>query len=205
MMTDPENQGSDIDALFAAIVADFTAPAPRGSGPWPASEDLADDELDDTTSDRLEHRPGGHHDPDPRWPDDVRQIVLPGERPKPPDTSKGTSTDGTSTKGAGGQDAPPRSSDPAPAGHDPSLIEDEEEGYVPPIPPPLPRGDLVSRLAWSAVIGGPLFLLLAALTWRTLPSSLLLIALLAFIAGFVTLVARMPPEPPDDPEDGAVV
>ena len=64
---------------------------------------------------------------------------------------------------------------------------------------------MVSRLAWSAVIGGPLFLLLAALAWRNLPSSLLLLALAAFVGGFITLVARMPQEPPDDPDDGAVV
>ena len=83
--------------------------------------------------------------------------------------------------------------------------EDSDEGYVPPEPPPFPRGDLVSRCAWAAVIGGPVFLLIAALVWRTLPSPLLLVALLAFVAGFVTLVARMPPDHPDDPDHGAVV
>ncbi|HEX2806209.1 MAG TPA: hypothetical protein VHN80_08570, partial [Kineosporiaceae bacterium] len=60
--------------------------------------------------------------------------------------------------------------------------QDEEEGYVPPEPPPFPRGDLVSRFAWGAVIGGPVFLLLAALIWRDLPSVLLLVALLSFVA-----------------------
>jgi hypothetical protein len=83
--------------------------------------------------------------------------------------------------------------------------DDAEEGYIPPEPPPFPRGDPVSRFAWSAVIGGPVFLLIAALIWRNLPTPLLLVALLAFVAGFVTLVARMPPDHPDDPDDGAVV
>jgi hypothetical protein len=83
--------------------------------------------------------------------------------------------------------------------------DDAEEGYVPPEPPPFPRGDLVSRLAWGAVIGGPVFLLIAALIWRSLPTVLLLVALLSFVAGFVTLVARMPPDHPDDSDDGAVV
>jgi hypothetical protein len=145
---------SDIDALFAAIIADFALPVPSGSGSWPPSEDLADDEprLPQTSNDdRVEHNP-------------------------------------------------------LPEASAPSAEEtQDEEGYVPPTPPPLPRGDLVSRIAWGAVAGGPLFLLLAALTWQTLPSSLLLLALLSFIGGFVTLVARMPPEPPDDPDDGAVV
>ena len=83
--------------------------------------------------------------------------------------------------------------------------EPDEGGYVPPEPPPFPRGDLVARLAWGAVIGGPVFLLIAALLWRSLPTAMLLVALLAFVAGFVTLVARMPPDHPDDPDDGAVV
>lgn len=81
---------------------------------------------------------------------------------------------------------------------------DDEERFVPPEPPPLPHGDALSRIAWAAVIGGPLFLLVSALAWRNLPTWLLLTALGAFIGGFVTLVARMPGERPDD-GDGAVV
>jgi hypothetical protein len=84
-------------------------------------------------------------------------------------------------------------------------VDDDEGGYVPPEPPPLPRGDLVSRLAWAGVLGGPLFLLVAAIVWQGLPKSLLLAALAAFVGGFVTLVARMPGDGPDDPDDGAVV
>jgi hypothetical protein len=49
------------------------------------------------------------------------------------------------------------------------------------------------------------FLLLAALLWRTLPAMLLVAALLAFVIGFVVLVARMPPDHPDHHDDGAVV
>ena len=81
----------------------------------------------------------------------------------------------------------------------------DDEGYVPPEPPPFPRGDVVSRLAWAGVLGGPLFLLLAAIVWQELPKTLLLLALAAFVGGFVTLVARMPSESPDEPDDGAVV
>ncbi len=81
----------------------------------------------------------------------------------------------------------------------------DEDSFVPPDPPPIPHGDTLSRIAWAAVIGGPLFLLVAALAWRNLPTWLLLTALGAFIGGFVTLVARMPGERPDDGDDGAVV
>jgi len=91
-------------------------------------------------------------------------------------------------------------------GSEDGLPEPAEDGerFVPPDPPPLPRGDMVARLAWAGVGGGPVFLLLAALFWRDLPQVLLLAAVAAFVGGFVTLVLRMPREHPDD-DDGAVV
>ena len=92
---------------------------------------------------------------------------------------------------------------------DPGYPAELDEHFVPPEPPPLPRGDTISRLAWAGVIGGPLVLLLAALLGGYLPfpvpTAVLLLALAAFIGGFVTLVARMPGESPDDPDHGAVV
>ena len=106
--------------------------------------------------------------------------------------------------------APPRPEPPAPPVQGPpaslaDVDEVDDDGFVPPEPPPLPSGDLVSRLAWAGVLGGPVFLLVAALVWRDLPAMLLLLALAAFVGGFVTLVARMPGSNPDDPDDGAVV
>jgi len=118
-------------------------------------------------------------------PHAVRRIVLPIE---PPPVRPGAHR------------AP---ADPAGLGDEEDELDDE--GFVPPEPPPFPKGDLLSRVAWAAVVGGPLFLLIAALTWQELPSVLLLLALVAFVGGFVTLVARMPADPPDDPDDGAVV
>lgn len=211
--TDPQPQGErddrpelDIDSAFAAIVANFSAPVPHGVGPWPASEDLDDDEPDDDgpvpDGDRGDDGldgggrrgahgapsvPGGTRAPDgpgadvppppDPWSPPARRISLPGEsRAEEIGGFRSTADDA-----------------------------DDEEGYQPPEPPPLPRGDLVSRLAWAGVVGGPLFLLVAALAWRSLPTLLLLLALAAFVGGFVVLVARMPPEHPDDPDDGAVV
>ncbi|MFN8078805.1 MAG: hypothetical protein U0Q19_04495 [Kineosporiaceae bacterium] len=80
-----------------------------------------------------------------------------------------------------------------------------DEHFEPPEPPPLPRGDLYSRLAWSGVIGGPTVLLIAAFVGGDLPSYAIVLALAAFVGGFVTLVARMPGDRPDDSDDGAVV
>ena len=83
--------------------------------------------------------------------------------------------------------------------------EDDEEGYVPPDPPPLPHLDFVGSLAWAGALGGPMFLLFAVIFWRTAPQILLMLAIVAFVGGFVTLVARMPQHRSDDGDDGAVV
>ncbi|MGN6600582.1 MAG: hypothetical protein ACTHK1_09870 [Actinomycetales bacterium] len=84
---------------------------------------------------------------------------------------------------------------------------DPTDHYVPPEPPPLPRLDLVTRLAWAATVGGPLLLLVVALLRDVLPTSVAALPVLAFVAGFVTLVARMRDRPSDldGPDDGAVV
>jgi len=79
-----------------------------------------------------------------------------------------------------------------------------DEHFVPADPPSLRPSDPVSALAWLGALGGPIFLLVAALAWRTAPSVLIGAAVLAFVAGFVTLVVRMPDEREDE-DDGAVV
>jgi hypothetical protein len=83
--------------------------------------------------------------------------------------------------------------------------DEESEGFVPPEPPPLPRGDVVSRLAWAGVLGGPVFLLTAVIGWRTAPPVLVLTAIAGFVGGFVVLVSRMPKHRDDDDDNGAVV
>ncbi len=96
----------------------------------------------------------------------------------------------------------------APAGWSPreELTSAEPEGYVPPEPPPLPRGDPIGWLAWCAVLGGPVFLLMASLWWTDIGRFWIMIAVLAFIAGFAAIVARLPNHrSDDDPDDGAVV
>ena len=77
---------------------------------------------------------------------------------------------------------------------------------MPPEPPPLPRGDAIGSLAWIAVLGGPVFLFFASLWWTTSVGYWILLAVLAFIAGFAAIVARLPNHRSEDgPDDGAVV
>ncbi|TCM50433.1 hypothetical protein [Kribbella sp. VKM Ac-2568] len=84
--------------------------------------------------------------------------------------------------------------------------EDPHDHYVPPEPPRGPKLDWISRAAWLGLLGGPVLLILAALldfgTGR-----ITTIAVVGFIAGFLTLVIRMKDRlPPDDtPDDGAIV
>jgi hypothetical protein len=82
--------------------------------------------------------------------------------------------------------------------------EDDEGHYVPPIPPPLPSGDAVTRGAWLALIGGPLYLLLTVILGWEVPGWAAFTAVAAFIGGFVALVLRMGDDPRDS-DDGAVV
>ncbi|MFI0487318.1 hypothetical protein [Actinomadura sp. 9N215] len=81
---------------------------------------------------------------------------------------------------------------------------DEEGHYVPPPPPPLPSADPLTKGAWIALIGGPLYLLITVILDWDVPGWAAFLAVAAFIGGFVTLVLRMGDEP-RDPDDGAVV
>ncbi len=81
--------------------------------------------------------------------------------------------------------------------------EEHEEHYVPPEPPPLPRGDLLSRLSWGGLFGGPVLLLGSMMLGITLPGWLAFCAVAGFIAGFVVLVVRMSDHRP--PGDGGAV
>jgi hypothetical protein len=82
--------------------------------------------------------------------------------------------------------------------------EDDGDHFIPPPPPPLPKPDAMTRFAWVALLGGPLYLVASVFLNRAVPSWAAFVAVAAFIGGFVALVLRMGDEPPED-DDGAVV
>ncbi|ADB31892.1 hypothetical protein Kfla_2827 [Kribbella flavida DSM 17836] len=133
--------------------------------------------------------PGHDAPPVPRWPasEDVDEKYEPLI-----DVPAGISAEDTEPKPA--EERPARRAD------------DPHDHFIPPEPPRGPRLDWISRAAWLGLIGGPLLLILAAvLDFGT--GRLTLLAVVGFMAGFLTLVIRMndrlPPE--DTPDDGAVV
>jgi hypothetical protein len=86
----------------------------------------------------------------------------------------------------------------------PAAGDEDEEHFIPPTPPPLPKPDATTRLAWIALLGGPVYLVAAVFLRWEVPSWAAFAAVAAFIGGFVALVLRMGDEPPED-DDGAVV
>jgi hypothetical protein len=142
-------------------------------------------------------------DPVPRW------SVLEDRDPDAPDPLPDDSAAGIPT-----EEPPPRGlssrllrrAAPKEDAEPPDPTYWPEEHFVPPQPPPLPETDAITRFAWFGLLGGPLIMLVAVLVgapWRPWPAVL---ALGAFMGGFVTLVARMPDRHPgEDGDDGARV
>ena len=137
-------------------------------------------------------------------------------------------TSGTATRAAAGSGDEPGGVGDRPAGrhgrrgpgglNDPEVIQvprtirgpvrDEDEHYIPPAPPPLPRLDPVAKGAWAALFGGPGYLVVATAAGWSVSGLAAFCAVAAFVAGFAILVLRMHdpgPGGPDDGDTGAVV
>jgi len=83
-----------------------------------------------------------------------------------------------------------------------------DDHFIPPPPPPLPHLDPVAKGAWTALFGGPAYLLWATLMGWVIPGWAALLAVMAFVGGFAVVVLRLSDRPsggagPDD--DGAVL
>lgn len=86
-------------------------------------------------------------------------------------------------------------------------VEEAEDHFVPPDPGPVLGGDPLLVMAWVAVLAAPLLVLVAVVAWPTMPTWLLEVAGVGFLAGVGLLLWRMPHrrEPDDEDDNGAVV
>jgi hypothetical protein len=175
----PSSRGLDEDEAWAQILAAYDQTAPDPVPRWPVAEDLPGPE-DDRRRGRL-LRAASFDDLTAPVDDDAEGETDDRRRGEDPHADEPASPPTTHR-----QYTPPA---------------EPEEHFVPPPPPPLNLpADPVSRAAWIGVIGGPLIFLLATLlSWR-LDGWMALLAVVGFVGGFVTLVARMKDRPP--PEDG---
>ena len=191
------------EAAWRDLVAHYAAPAVAEGipAPWPTREDLPGPASK-----------GPEADPDASGPDTADLYVsgLDMAGPESPEL------DGTQLPGprlgprpgpfGGLPPGPPQIRIVRPASAAPPPNEDEDH-FVPPEPPPLPRLDPVTKGAWVALFGGPLYLLVAVMASWQVPDWAAFCAVAAFVGGFATLVVRMGDRPPRDsgPDDGAVV
>lgn len=79
----------------------------------------------------------------------------------------------------------------------------DDERFVPPAPPPVPRATPDRLVAWVGLFGAPLLLLLALVLNLQLPSWVGYLLVAWFLGGFGYLVVQMPSGPRDPGDDGA--
>jgi hypothetical protein len=190
-----------------ALRADFHADAARRADAADAErerrkrEELAPEDVDSLFAGIVASFDQVATDPVPRWP--VTEDTDP--------TDQGPADPAAADSGRGDSAGrPPLSSRllcSRPADDDPASEADLEGHFVPPPPPPLPETDRITRLAWAAMLGGPGLLVIAALLNIGLDRVVVGVALIAFLGGFGTLIARMRDRPPQDDgwDDGAVL
>lgn len=210
MSPEPERRpdDEDIDARFAEIVRHLRAP--QGDPPGRTGQ---------------QGQPGVRR---PRWPGTGASPTDPPNPPPPgfeaPPTAESTQAreaDGrgeaspggpeVGTTDAGGAEVDgPEDGGPDGGRSNPSTwrewVDPEvEDHFVPPVPPPLPAGDLHF---WGILVGllcGPLILLLAH-GFQVLHGSVWTwLGLLLSLGGFVLLVLRSPTDRDHDPSGGAQV
>ena len=193
--------GDGQEAVWRDLVARFDAPAPAdGEAPWPELEDL-DGPVHVTPA------------PPPAMPPPVMPPAVPEALPREPPANPPGLTGGAGVPGASGmQEAPWPPAPPAGAERGPrdSTAPDDpaDEHYVPPPPPPLPRLDPITKGAWLALFGGPLYLLIATAVGGSVSGLAVFLCVAAFVGGFAILVLRMDNGggPRDSgPDDGAIV
>jgi hypothetical protein len=196
-------EGDGQEAVWRDLVARFDAPAPAdGEVPWPELEDL-DGPVHVTPA------------PPPAMPPPVMPPAVPEALPREPPTNPPGLTGGAGVPAAPAlpeapwPPAPPVGASAGRGPRDGTVPDDPaDEHYVPPPPLPLPKLDPITKGAWLALFGGPLYLLIATAVGGSVSGLAVFLSVAAFVGGFAILVLRMDNGggPRDSgPDDGAVV
>lgn len=82
--------------------------------------------------------------------------------------------------------------------------EDDDGDFVAPDPGPVLGAPTPNTLPWAGAVGGPIAVLLMLVLWPGAPPAAYLTAMVATMAGLLTLWWRLPVHRHDD-DDGAVV
>ena len=187
-----QGAGGD-EAAWQDLVAHYDLPAdPAGTAPWPDRESLTPPL--DRDQGRAGHAPV-QHGPTAYGPDgdgDRARVIRPAAPPPVSARAPWPAADASDVGDAGRSDEPG---------------DDTEEHFIPPPPPPLPNLDPVAKGAWTALFGGPGYLLVATLVGWTVPGWAALLAVMAFVGGFAVIVMRLGDGPSSGagPDNGAVL
>ena len=195
-------EASDEEAAWRDLVAQYSTPAAAdGAAPWPVREELPGARQPPAGAPRSLGASGT-----PGTPGDGQRAAADGGGEEDPDAAQAHPQEWADPV-PGVIPTPPQARIVRPAVPAPLPPAGDDEHYVPPAPPPLPRLDAVTKGAWLALFGGPGYLLIAVLLGWVVPSWAAFCAVAAFVGGFAALVVRMGDRPPSDsgPDDGAVV
>ena len=171
----------------------------RGAGPAENRDAGLGDGSDPAQAGRREAGPDDSGDAGPDRSRDAR----------PADPLRRGGTDRTRVIRPATSAASPSPAPTAPLVPQPAAGADDEgdEHFVPPPPPPLPHLDPVAKGAWTAMFGGPAYLLFTMFMGWEVPGWAALLAVMAFVGGFATVVLRLGDGPSrgSGPDNGAVL
>lgn len=177
--------GRDDEHTWAELVESFHASTDDADRTWPDAEN-----LDSETSDGP--------------PDSPATTTRPGLGQADTADRSGTA-DGAAADVDSAARADDGPAEPASRRSPERARADDEEHFVPPTPPPIPRTDMITMLAWFGVFGTPVLFAVAYVLGQSVSGLVSFIAVVAFIGGFAVLISRLRGHDPHDPDSGAVV
>lgn len=180
--------GRDDERTWSELVESFHASTDDADRTWPDAENIdtspATSGLDGVSDSSATTTPPGFGDSD---------------------AAHGPSARSAHDDAAGDDAAGDGPAEPSPQRAHKQPRPNDDEHFVPPTPPPIPRTDMITMFAWIGVFGTPVMFAGAYVLGQPVSGLVGLIAAIAFIGGFAVLISRLRGHDPHDPDSGAVV